>query len=82
MSQIIAAETLETIRQRRGDWYAYTNVDLGSASLGHIKLLRCGEGCSFKEPPKRLPDTTQEINWRYYLTGKVDLATGKITEAK
>jgi hypothetical protein len=63
-----------------GEWFAYQNHDLGHPGLGHLKFLRCGEGCTFGEPPRRLPDTPSEINWRYFLVGKVNLDTGEIEE--
>ena len=62
-------------------WYAYQNVDMGSLDLGHLKFLAVGPGCTFKTPPKpRMPDTPTDINWRYYLAGIVNLATGEIEE--
>lgn len=62
-------------------WFAYQNVAPDSANLGHLQFLCCGPGCTFTEPPARMPDTAQSINWRYILVGRVDLTTGEITEA-
>ena len=61
-------------------WFCYQNMALDSASLGHLKFLCCGPGCTFIEPPARLPDTAQSINWRYILVGYVDLVSGEIVE--
>ena len=72
------AEALEQMRELGGDWYAYQNHDLGRIDLGHLKFLKCGEGCTFEHPPTRHPDTQTEINWRYILVGKVNLETGEI----
>ena len=62
-------------------WFAYQNVALDSANLGHLNFLCCGPGCTFAEAPSRLPDTAQSINWRYVLVGRVDMETGEIVEA-
>jgi len=61
-------------------WFCYQNMALDSASLGHLKFLCCGTGCTFTEPPARMPDTAQSINWRYVLVGHADLTTGEIVE--
>jgi hypothetical protein len=45
----------------------YMNVDMSSPEIGHKKLLRVGKDSTFKEAPKRLPDTKTEINWIYGL---------------
>jgi hypothetical protein len=59
-------------------WIAYQNQDLGHRDLGHLKFLAVGPGCTFKEAPKRYPDTPDAINWRYLLHGEVNLKTGEI----
>lgn len=64
-----------------GEWYAYTNQALDSASLGETRYLRCGPGCTFKLPPERHPDVPGPdgvIGWKYVLEGVVDLVTGTI----
>ena len=60
-------------------WAAYQGHDLGHrATLGHLRFLAVGPGCTFKTPPERYPDTPQVIGWRYLLVGTVNLATGAI----
>jgi hypothetical protein len=61
-------------------WWAYQNMALDSASLGHLQFFCCGPHCTFTEPPASMPDTAQCINWRYLLVGRVDLETGEIVE--
>lgn len=63
-----------------GNWFAYQNKDLGHPGCGHIQYLKCGEGCTYSEPPGRYPDTDYGIGWRYLLKGKVDLEDGFILE--
>jgi len=77
----ISTEALATMRERKGDWFAYQSHDMSSRTLGDLQFLQCGPGCTFTEPPTRLPDTAQSINWRYVLAGRVDLTTGEIVEA-
>jgi len=62
-------------------WAAYQNVELGHPQLGHLKFLAVGPQNTLKEASERLPDTPREINWRYYLVGFCDLATGAILGA-
>ncbi len=52
-----------------------------SGGLGDLQFLQCGRGRTFKEPPARMPDTPQSINWRFLLVGIVDLQQGQIREA-
>jgi hypothetical protein len=54
---------------------------MDSRSLGHIQFLCCGPGCTFAEPPKRMPDSHLGIGWRYLLVGTVNLETGEIGHA-
>ena len=61
-------------------WFVYQNHAMDSASLGHLQFLCCGPGCTFAEPPARMPDIPQAIGWRYLLVGKVDFETGQIVE--
>jgi hypothetical protein len=70
----ISPDTARTLRQQGGTWAIYENVDLGHPGIGHLKFLRVGGGCTFQEPPKRLPDTETEINWRYWLVGTIQAA--------
>jgi hypothetical protein len=61
-------------------WFAYQNHAMDSASLGLLQFLCCGPGCTFTEPPQRMPDSHLGIGWRYLLVGKVDFETGQIVE--
>jgi hypothetical protein len=76
-------KTLQLLRERLKPgqtWFAYQNHAMDSASLGHLQFLCCGHGCTFTEPPARMPDSHLGIGWRYLLVGRVDLETGKIVE--
>lgn len=72
---------LQTLRERGGDWFAYQNHAMGSAGLGDLQFLQCGEGRTYPTPPARMPDTQHAIGWKYLLVGKVNLETGEIVEA-
>jgi hypothetical protein len=72
-----APESLAAMQRAGGSWYAYQNADLGAREFGHLKFLKCGEGCTFETPPK-LPDTATVINWRYQYVGPVNMETGEI----
>jgi hypothetical protein len=75
------SEVLAILRERLKPgqtWYCYENVALDSANLGHHQFLCCGEGCTFFEPPTRMPDTSHAIGWKYLLIGHVDMETGEI----
>jgi hypothetical protein len=77
------AETLQLLRERLKPgqtWFAYQNHAMDSASLGHLQFLCCGPGCTFADPPQRMPDSRLGIGWRYLLVGKVDFETGQIVE--
>ena len=63
-------------------WFAYQNHAMDSASLGDLQFLCCGPGCTFTEPPQRMPDTQHGLGWRYVLVGKVNLETGKIEDTR
>ena len=80
MKHEISPETLEQLRELKGNWAAYCNMDMGHPQLGHLKFLKHGESCTFAEPPKtRLPDGPDgAINWRYQYVGEVDLETGEV----
>ncbi len=71
---------LRTLRERGGDWFAYQNHAMDSANLGHLQFLCCGDGCTFTEPPARMPESHLGIGWRYLLVGKVNLESGEIVE--
>jgi len=76
----VGPEALETMRSRGGDWYAYQNHAIDSASLGDLQFLQCGEGRTYQTPPSRMPDTQHAIGWRFLLVGKVNLESGEIVE--
>jgi len=61
-------------------WFVYQNHAMDSASLGHLQFLCCGPGCTFPDPPQRMPDSHLGIGWRYLLVGEVDFETGQIVE--
>lgn len=61
-------------------WAAYQNAALDSSSMGHIQFLAVGPQNTFKEKPKRYPDTQHGLGWRYLFIGWVDLETGEIKE--
>jgi len=71
---------LQAMRERGGDWFAYQNHALDSASLGDLQFLQCGEGRTYQTRPSRMPDTAHAIGWKYLLVGKVNLETGMIEE--
>jgi hypothetical protein len=73
-------EALATMRERGGDWFAYQSHDMSSRTLGDLQFLQCGAGRTYAEPPARMPDTAQSINWRYMLAGKVNLETDEVQE--
>lgn len=78
MEYDIHPEPLAAMRERGGKWAAYCNMDIGSSALGHFKYLCHGKGCTFEKPPKQLPDTPSEINWRYQYVGEVNLESGEV----
>ena len=57
----------------RGDGVAvYMNIELGHPQLGHKQFVSFGSPdaqLEMDEPPERLPDIGNHINWRYYLQG-------------
>jgi hypothetical protein len=76
----ISPEALATMRERGGNWFGYQSHDMSSRTLGDLQFLQCGLGRTYSEPPARMPDTAQSINWRYMLAGKVNLETSEIQE--
>lgn len=73
---------IDTIRNRGGKWAAYQNAEIGHPQCGHIQFLPYGPGCSFLFAPDRMPDTHDQINWRYMRIGYVDLELGEIVRTK
>jgi hypothetical protein len=57
----------------RGDGIAvYENVELGHPHLGHRQFISYGGPAAqitSAEPPLRMPDLGNAINWRYQLVG-------------
>ena len=78
----IDAQYLKQIRAYGGTWAAYQNVDLSSADIGHIQLIKYGQGCTFERPPEKRPDTPNGLGWRYAHVGYVDLTAGLIVEVE
>ncbi len=78
----IVPDALQQMRDRGGRWAAYENHDLGHRDLGHLQLLKFGPGCTFEKAPERMPDTPQQINWRYVLVGTVNLESSEIEETR
>lgn len=77
----IEALTLGMMRDQKAgnaEWFTYQNHDLGSSQVGHLQFLQCGPNCTYKEAPKKMPDSHLGIGWRYLLVGKVDLDSGGI----
>jgi hypothetical protein len=78
----ICEETMYTLRALGGDWAVYQNHALDSSSLGHLKFLKYGNGCTFETPPDRYPDTSDAIGWRYVFVGYVDIKEGVIVDER
>lgn len=78
----ISEESLAVMRQRGGTWAAYVNMALDSERRGHLQFMRVGDGCTYAEPPQRMPDTPASINWAYQYAGMVNLQTGAIDRSK
>ena len=76
----------EAIQQMRehiepGQKFAtYQNMALDSASVGELRFLKIGKGCTFTEAPARYPDTQFGTGWRHLHCGFVDLETGEIVD--
>jgi hypothetical protein len=73
-------EALAQMRKAGGTWAAYQNIALDSATLGALRFLKVGPGCTCETAPERLPDSHLGIGWRFSHVGYVDLATGEIKE--
>lgn len=79
----IDPETVATLKERGGTWGVYQCLALDSVNAGHLQFLKYGEGCTFVEPPYRLPDSTT-INHSYVLVHRIaaaDLPDDGILEA-
>jgi len=66
----IDKEAADIMKERGGDWYAYRNADLGHPEIGRLQFLQCGEGCTYEDPPKQMPDTSVGLGWRYTLVSE------------
>ena len=74
-------EALEQMRDAPYNfWAAYQNEDLGHHGLGDLTFLACGPGSTLGDPPVRMPDFHDRINWRYQFAGYVNLETGSIVK--
>jgi hypothetical protein len=81
----IDPEALAQMKERwREDtrWAAYENKALDSRTLGELRFLHVGKGCTFEQPPPRYPDTQHGTGWRHWFIGWVNLETGAIDQAK
>jgi len=72
----IAPESLVTMQERGGTWFAYRNEDLGHPECGHLQFLSCGPGCSHEIPPEQMPDTPTGLGWRYRLVSTTPVVGG------
>lgn len=75
--------SIDNMLKQGGTWYAYQNQDIGSATAGHLRYLKCGPGCVYEKPPERYPDTPGArgvIGWRYVLVGKVNFTKRTIED--
>ncbi len=80
MSIEVSKPVLDTMRERGGRWYAYSNEAVDSASLGDMLFLQCGPGCTHVLPPVQLPDGKWGMGWKYRLAGEVNLKAGIVGE--
>ncbi len=81
----IDPDALSQMRERAKPetrWAVYQNQALDSATLGELRFLHVGSGCTFAEPPPRYPDTQFGTGWRHLFIGWVNLDTGEIERAK
>lgn len=71
------------IEKHEGTRYAaYQNHDLGHHYLGHLKFMAIGKDWTFQHPPRFMPDTPTEINWRYIFVGWLDPEKGVVVAEK
>jgi len=68
----IDPEVVQILKARGGRWGVYENQVFDSGQIGHIQLLRFGEGCTHVEAPACMPDTAQGTGWKYRLIYKVE----------
>lgn len=81
MMEEIGEEALAQMKERAQPetrWAAYENKALDSITLGELRFLKIGKGCTFAAPPERYPDTAHGTGWRHWFVGYVNLDTGKI----
>ena len=66
-------------RSRPGtEWAAFQDHDMCSSTLGDLRFLQCGMGCTYATAPQKLPDCHLGIGWRFLKIGKINLETGEI----
>lgn len=73
----IHPENLKEMREKGAIYFAYRNQDLCSEDVGELTFLQIGDGCTYKEAPRKLP-----ASWQCTLEGEVDLTTGLIVKEK
>ena len=78
MDQDIEPDSLKQMQERRGKWAAYQNAALDSTNIGHMQFLQYGEGRTYKEPPKHMPDTAFGPGWKYRFVGFVNITAGTV----
>ena len=79
-SEGIDASALGQMRSFGGTWAAYQNHDIGNRNLGHLKFLKVGEECTYKQPPPHFPADTISQGHVYVYVGMVNVETGQIVE--
>jgi hypothetical protein len=73
-------EPLATMRNRGGTWAVFQGQALDSVTAGQLRFLKVGAGCTYEAAPERMPDTKDEIGWKFGHVGYVDLETGLIVD--
>jgi len=69
-------QQLARMKERGGNWAAYRNEALDSATCGHVIFLKVGKDCTFTRPPKQAPDGLYGTGWKYVFKGWVNLDLG------
>lgn len=74
----IDPKAIEQMKELGGKWAAYQNQAMDSCDHGRLRFLAIGPDCTFQKPPQSLPDTAEEINWKYRFVGWANTETGKV----
>jgi hypothetical protein len=75
LTMLLSPDSIRVVNRwlARGDGVAvYKNVDLGHPEIGHEQFVSFGSPeaqLETNDPPQRLPDIGNQINWRYSLQG-------------